>query len=68
MGHERSAYLNQCFVIPKVIVDERLADEGFRLNRIEFARSSHLGSCLSDSTIGRSVAGEMPMKPPIVRA
>src|SRR5215472_9965366 len=66
--HERSVYLNQRFVIPKVIVDDRLASQGFRPNGIEFADSCRLVQCLCTSAIGRCVQDVTIMNLRSVRA
>src|SRR6185369_3265081 len=68
LGHKRLAYLNQYFVIPKMIVDDRLANEGFGLKRIQFARLGYLDPRLNDSTIDCCVDAVLQMRTNIVRA
>jgi hypothetical protein len=50
LGYKRSAYLNQGFVIAKVVVDKRLALQEEREKRIEFASFFHLGQRFSATT------------------
>src|SRR5580765_6621831 len=63
LGSEGSACLQQRFVLPQLILDDRFADKRLRLNRIEFARLNHSSSCLGNLTVGCGVNPVLRVSP-----